>query len=379
MHKNYYFRINMMNLTTFKRQGLKRFPYLILLLAVSVFSLTGCGGGRSAEVVAIPDTDIPQDIVIIPEVESKIVRFIAVGDTGTGEEGQYLVANAMEDICASRGCDFAIGLGDNIYESGVDSVDDAQFSNKFEKPYKDLDFPFYMTLGNHDNSYFGGEGTSNRKGEFQVDYHYKEDRESDKWNMPARYYHFSAPLSDSEPLIDFFSLDSNPITSIPDPDTNYVQTSYKEKQAAWFQETIQSSLGQWKIAFAHHPYISNGLHGNAGMYDNIPLHGKFYQDFIEEEVCDRVDVIITGHDHDLQWLRPVESCGKAFYMVSGAGAKTRSFEDIDRNPSFFQADETLGFFYIEIEGDEFRGTAYVLNTDGEYSIAHQQTITRTAD
>jgi tartrate-resistant acid phosphatase type 5 len=370
----------MMNLTTFKRQGLKRFPYLISLLAVSVFSLTGCGGGRSGEVVAIPNTDIPQeDKVEIPEVASKIVRFIAVGDTGTGEEGQYQVASAIEAVCASNGCDFAIGLGDNIYESGVDSVDDAQFSNKFEKPYKDLDFPFYMTLGNHDNSYFDGEGTSNRKGEFQVDYHYKEDRESDKWNMPARYYHFSAPLSDSEPLIDFFSLDSNPITSIPDPDTNYEQMSYKEQQATWFQDTIQSSLGQWKIAFAHHPYISNGLHGNAGMYDSIPLHGKFYQEFIEEEVCDRVDVIITGHDHDLQWLRPVESCGKAFHMVSGAGAKTRSFSDIDRNPSYFQADETLGFFYIEIEGDEFRGTAYVLNTDGEYSIAHQQTIIRTAD
>jgi tartrate-resistant acid phosphatase type 5 len=364
----------MMNITTF----------LIPLLAVTVFSITGCGG-VSSEDVAFPDTDTPKNTVKAPEVASKIVRFIAVGDTGTGEAGQYQVAKVMKDVCALRGCDFAIGLGDNIYESGVDSVDDAQFSDKFEKPYTDLDFPFYMTLGNHDNSYFDGEGTSNKKGEFQVEYHYKEDRESEKWNMPARYYHFSAPLSnsepssDSEPLIDFFSLDSNPITSIPDPDTDYEQTSYKEQQATWFRDTIESSLGQWKIAFAHHPYISNGVHGNAGMYDSIPLHGKFYQEFIEEDVCDRVDVIITGHDHDLQWLRPVESCGKAFHMVSGAGAKTRSFTDIDRNPSYFQADETLGFFYIEIEGDEFRGTAYVLNTDGKYSIAHQQTIIRTAD
>jgi tartrate-resistant acid phosphatase type 5 len=66
-------------------------------------------------------------------------------------------------------------------------------------------------------------------------------------------------------------------------------------------------------------------------------------------------------------------------MICSGYAKTRSFSDIDRNPSYFQADETLGFFYIEIEGDEFRGTAYVLNTEGEYSIAHQQTIIRTAD
>jgi tartrate-resistant acid phosphatase type 5 len=314
-----------------------------------------------------------------PEGVNKSVNFIAVCDTGTGEAGQYQVAKAIEEVCASRGCDFAIGLGDNIYESGVDSVDDAQWIDKFEEPYKDLNFPFYMTLGNHDNSYFGGEGTSNKKGEFQVDYHYKKNRQSDKWNMPARYYHFSAPLLDNEPLIDFFSLDSNPLASIPDPDINYQQTSYKEKQANWFQDTIQSSLGQWKIAFAHHPYLSNGSHGNAGMYDSVVGNGKVYQDFIEESVCNRVDVIITGHDHDMQWLRPVQSCGKTFHMVSGAGAKTRSFSDIDRNPSYFQADETLGFFYIEIEGDEFRDTAYVLNTEGEYSIAHQQTIIRTAD
>jgi hypothetical protein len=190
----------------------------------------------------------------------------------------------------------------------VDSVDDAQWIDQFEKPYENLNFLLYMTLGNHDNSYFGGEGSSNQKGEFQVDYQYKEDRQSDKW----------------------------------------------------------------KIAFAHHLYLSNGLHGNAGTYDSVLGNGAFYKDLIEKTVCDQVDVIITDHDHDIQWLRPVEACGKTVQVVLGAGAKTRSFTDIDRNPSYFQADETLDFFYIEIEGDESRGTAYLLNTDGEYSIAHQQ-------
>jgi tartrate-resistant acid phosphatase type 5 len=367
-----------MNLTICKKQGHKRSPYLISLLAMTLFNITACGGsGSSITTPVIPD--VPEDVVEDIEPVAKIVRFIAVGDTGTGELGQFQVASAMEEVCASRGCDFAIGLGDNIYESGVDSVDDAQWIDKFEKPYENLDFPFYMTLGNHDNSYFGGEGTSNEKGEFQVDYHYKEDRQSDKWHMPARYYHFSAPLTDSEPLVDFFSLDSNPLASIPDSNANYAQLTYKEEQAQWFNETIEPTLGKWKIAFAHHPYLSNGLHGNAGTYDSVPGNGAFYQDLIEETVCDQVDVIITGHDHDIQWLRPIEACGKTVQIVSGAGAKTRSFTDMDRNPSYFQADETLGFFYIEIEGDEFRGTAYLLNADGEYSIAHEQTMLRTID
>ncbi len=333
----------------------------------------------SGQVMAMSKTpELKADIEGV-EAAGKIVRFIAVGDTGTGKVGQYQVASAIEKVCSDRGCDFALGLGDNIYESGVDSTDDRQWLDKFEKPYANLDFPFYMTLGNHDNSYFAGGGLANFKGDFQVDYHYKEDRLSDKWKMPARYYHFSAPLADSEPLVDFFSLDSNPLASLSDINSNYWQLPYKKKQAEWFDETISSTLGKWKIAFAHHPYMSNGSHGNAGLYDYVAGLGKVYKDFLEQEVCNRVDVIIAGHDHDMQWLRPVQPCGKTFHMVSGAGAKARSFSNPDRNQSYWQADETLGFFYVEIEGNEFRGTAYQLNAEGEYSIAHQQTIIRNAN
>jgi len=345
---------------------------LKLPLMVSLFTTTFVG-----QVMAMSNTP-KTDVEGIPAI-GKIVRFIAVGDTGTGKEGQYKVADAIEKVCADHGCDFALGLGDNIYESGVDSVEDEQWLDKFEKPYQNLDFPFYMTLGNHDNSYFAGGGLANVKGEIQVDYHYEENRFSEKWNMPARYYHFSAPLADSEPLVDFFSLDSNPLATLSDLKKDYWQLPYKKKQAKWFDETIKSTLGKWKIAFAHHPYMSNGSHGNAGLYDYVAGLGSVYKNFLEQEVCNRVDVIIAGHDHDMQWLRPVQPCGKTFHIVSGAGAKSRSFSNPDRNQSYWQADETLGFFYIEIEGDEFRGTAYQLNDAGEYTIAHQQTIIRNTD
>ncbi len=70
------------------------------------------------------------------------------------------VGQAMADICAVKlgaendperaGCDFVVGLGDNIYESGVTSVDDPQFEEKFELPFEPVDLPFYLVLGNHD-------------------------------------------------------------------------------------------------------------------------------------------------------------------------------------------------------------------------------------
>src|SRR4051812_49371566 len=80
------------------------------------------------------------------------VRFVTLGDTGTGGKTQLAVAKAMKKVCAERGCQFALGLGDNIYEFGISGADDPQFREKFEKPYADLNFPFFMALGNHDQS-----------------------------------------------------------------------------------------------------------------------------------------------------------------------------------------------------------------------------------
>src|SRR5690606_16435034 len=99
-----------------------------------------------------PDTGADPDTGSDPgDTETPVgapVRFLALGDGGRGNSKQYEVAAAMEGVCAAKGCDFAIYLGDNIYSDGVSSVDDSQFEEKFESPYASLDFPFYMALGN---------------------------------------------------------------------------------------------------------------------------------------------------------------------------------------------------------------------------------------
>jgi hypothetical protein len=46
------------------------------------------------------------------------------------------VARAMEKFCAERGCHLGLMLGDNFHPTGVRSVDDPQFIEKFEKPFK---------------------------------------------------------------------------------------------------------------------------------------------------------------------------------------------------------------------------------------------------
>ncbi len=41
------------------------------------------------------------------------------GHSGTGKAGQHRVARAMYEICRERDCQFALMLGDNVYENGI--------------------------------------------------------------------------------------------------------------------------------------------------------------------------------------------------------------------------------------------------------------------
>ena len=61
------------------------------------------------------------------------VRFVAVGDTGTGGVDQIAVARRMTIYHDERPYDTVIMLGDNIYENG----DAAALQKKFEQPYSE--------------------------------------------------------------------------------------------------------------------------------------------------------------------------------------------------------------------------------------------------
>jgi len=306
------------------------------------------------------------------------VQFVAFGDAGTGSAAQIAVGEAMGKVCAQRGCDFALELGDNFYASGVSSVDDAQFEAKFETPYRSLNFPIWVTLGNHDNSRGAGEGSDNARGNYQVDYHYLAGRLSEKWRMPARYYSFTA----GDGLAEFFSLDSNPLTAIiadPSPEWNFV--TYSQAQQEWLEQALKDSKAKWRVVFSHHPYLSNGLHGNAGSFDGQPAvmpgssAGGPWKQMLDATMCAQgVELMVVGHDHDLQHLQPVDSCGRTHFIVSGAAEGPRTFGDATRNAAFWQQDLTLGFFLVRLEPTQYTVTGYTLDAQNQPVIAYQQTL-----
>ena len=372
-----------------------------LALATALgLTLTACGGGGGGgggggDRTPAPNEPEQPEQPQQPEPEPTVlerVRFITMGDSGSGSDGAFAVGQAIADVCAAKagadnqperaGCDFVVGLGDNIYEAGVTSVDDPQFAEKFEKPFEPVQLPFYMVLGNHDNTgYVGGDGAGNARGEFQVDYTYFDGRLSDRWKMPDRYFQQDqGETADGRPLVSLFALDSNPIAGgFADADLDYAYHTYGINQLNWTVSAIGGSQAEFKIAMAHHPYLSNGSHGNAGNYDSVPseilpvLAGDRWRAFMEEAVCDKTDFFLAGHDHDLQVLDAVPDCGRTEFVVSGAASKTRAIDDPQRNTAPFQRGDAYGFFWMEaVEADPDSGApaqlcleAYVVDPDAD--------------
>jgi hypothetical protein len=257
--------------------------------------------------------------------QSGPLRFVVVGDTGTGDAAQQLVADAIARKCSADGCDFVQLLGDNIYENGADSVDDPQFQTKFERPYHAVTAPFWIVLGNHD---YGGRGSGTEPAKADVEVAYSAH--SARWHLPARYWHRT------EKNVELLGLDTNGELFHFDPD-----------QRADVHGWMAATTARWRIGFGHHPYHSNGGHGNAGSYDgwpgSLPPSGSRLRTLFDEELCGRLDVYFSGHDHAQEWL--ADGCHGTTLIVTGAGAKTSALGG--EWPVRWQSDH-LGFTYVVV-------------------------------
>ena len=272
-----------------------------------------------------------------------LVRFVAIGDAGEGNQGQFNVAAAVESVCADAGgCEFVLYLGDNFYSDGVGSVDDDQFSTKFELPYADLDMPFYVVMGNHD---YGLLGISWAKVDYEVEY----TNYSDKWTMPSKWY-----TVDAYDEVAFFMMD-----------TARLMWNYETgAQQSWLDQAIAGNDKRWKIAVGHHPYFSNGAHGNAGNYEGVffppQLAGTDVEEVLSESLCGRVDLYLCGHDHNRQWHQ--RTCGggdrTTHFVVNGAGCKITPFAYHDDNPVYWEDDTSPGFMVLELAYDRIHTEFY---------------------
>jgi tartrate-resistant acid phosphatase type 5 len=210
------------------------------------------------------------------------VRILAFGDFGDGGPTQMELARAMAEYDRRLPFDLGITLGDNFYETGLNSPTHHRWVSDWETPYSPLGIRFYATLGNHDYADALSPGAEMER-----------SRLSASWCLPRPYYTFAAGP------VQLFAIDTDPIRRHDGATT--------EEQKRWLDRALAASTAPWKVVYGHHPIYSNGQHGDTPemIAEILPLLQKH-----------KVDVYLAGHEHDLQALRPEEG---VYFFVSGAG------------------------------------------------------------
>jgi hypothetical protein len=237
---------------------------------------------------------------VVKGADRRNVRALAFGDFGNGSERQSRMAEAMARYHGKHRFDFAITLGDNFYPAGMTSPVDSRWERDFERLYAPMHIKFFASLGNHDWILTDSPAAEILR-----------STRSKVWQMPAGRYSFVAGP------VQFFAIDTNLLT---------------RAHLDWLDGELGASRARWKIVYGHHPIYSAGFHGDqAALRENLlPL------------LRGRVQLYVSGHDHDLQHLQP--DGGVHFVIAGGGGVPPRP---ITAGPRSLFAASKGGFAVIE--------------------------------
>jgi hypothetical protein len=311
-----------------------------------------------------PDTDYPYEVLLKgrsigkaqvrtwPEKSDKL-RFLVVGDYGSGDGRERSVVNAMarefRRLSGDNPVRFVITTGDNIYGTlgftlrfNNTGDKDSHWESRFFAPWAPIiaSVPVYPSLGNHD-----GNETENR-----ADLPAYLDNFFFPAHVPSRYYRFSYGG-----LADFFALDSTTNSESGPPQPAYRKDGDEHK---WLQTNLADSRVPWKIPYFHHPPY------NAG--PRHPAAADELSHFLEAFKRNGVKVSFSGHEHNFQFSKKNRETGNIRFVLSGAGGELRAGDvrgSMDRANIEGWAAE-LHFLSVEIEGREMRITPiFVSPTD----------------
>jgi len=204
----------------------------------------------------------PLTTATAPKPETPI-RFVAVGDTGTGGAAEKAIKKRMTEVQF----DLMLFLGDIAYKSGTA----AQLERNFFKIYGDIlrYVPAYPAIGNHERR--------TRKG-----HPYFES-----FVLPGAERYYSFDWGD----VHFVAIDT---------------THYNSEQLNWLREDLRANKLPWVIVFGHHPPYTNSFRG-----PQLGVRRAFAKIFTTY----KVDLVVTGHEHQYERFRVAD----VNYVVSGGG------------------------------------------------------------
>lgn len=261
------------------------------------YQLVGPDGVALTE--AAPVTTAPRPGLSAP------FRFVAVGDSGMGNDAQKAITQRMLGVPF----DLMLFLGDIAYNSGTPS----QLQNKFFEIYDSVlrYVPAYPSIGNHE-----------RRTEEGRPYF-------DAFVLPGAERYYSFDWGD----VHFVAIDT---------------THRDSEQLAWLVDDLAATKQRWKIVFGHHPMYTNSLRGpQKGIRQ---AYAKIFTDA-------KVDVVITGHEHHYERFR----VGGVNYIVSGGGgARLTRFFGMSRS---LERATVHHFLHFEVTATAL--TMKVVDIDGD--------------
>lgn len=237
-----------------------------------------------------PGELIPPYSDFVKEENTEYLEVLIYGDAGKGSPEQQWTADEMSVYVSdvNNDIDFIINLGDSFYEEGVTSVTDSKWNSRFESVFDPaiLNMPFFSILGNHDY-----------RGNIDAQLEYISPF-NDRWQMPSRYYSVKRTLPDSTE-IEFLLIDTESLL-------------YGDaEQLNWIADQLKNSTARWKIVAGHRPLFSYGAHGFNGSL--IPR--------MQPILNNKADIFISGHEHDIQILGPLN---EVYYIISGSAGASRN-------------------------------------------------------
>ncbi len=209
-------------------------------------------------------------------------RVWVLGDAGTASANQTAVRDAFYTWTGSRTPNMVLQLGDNAYNSGLDSEFQAGMFNIYGTMLKKS--PFWSCLGNHETN----QATSfvDTYPYFSI-YTFPTNGECGGVASGTEHYY-----SWNYGNIHFISLDSMTASRSP-----------TGAMATWLTNDLASTTAIWIVCIFHHPPYTKGSHNSDTETELIEMR----QNILPILEAGGVDLVLSGHSH----------CYERSYLLDG--------------------------------------------------------------
>lgn len=210
------------------------------------------------------------------------VRIWALGDAGTSNSSQSAVRDAFYNYTGTRTPDLVLQLGDNAYNSGLDTEFQTAMFDMYSAMLRRT--PFWSCLGNHE---------TNQATAFVDTYPYFSiyslPTAGECGGVPSGTEHY---YSWDYANIHFICLDSQTASR-----------SATGAMATWLTNDLASTTATWVICFFHHPPYTKGSHNS----DSEGALIEMRQNILPILENGGVDLVFSGHSH----------CYERSYLLDG--------------------------------------------------------------